>query len=250
MCWLVRLASQPPFFIQPLVLRPALHVCLPIPVGRFLKCIIKIPPPAPNSMRSFWFTLQATVPSFWHVSLMGDRLNEETTTTTHSVLYYWRRFACPMWCDYCYAALQTRTLRLWGNPHKVMTFSADTQSWVLWLQMPHMLLPVTQVPPQKPPHPVHKPWLTSPGDSAHQSPGSRLRILSKGVFQTAQRLSRRQEAGKQSETDLRPQQKHPQFPWMDLVRFWSSLSETPLYVFSQNDEKDVWTLNRRQRMVL
>lgn len=109
-------------------------------------------------MRSFWFTLQATVPSFWHVSLMGDRLNQETTTTTHSVLYYWRRFACPMWCDYCYAALQTRTLRLWGNPHKVMTFSADTQSWVLWLQMPHMLLPSS--------NPGSAPKATAPGSQA------------------------------------------------------------------------------------
>ena len=66
-----------------------------------------------------------------------------------------------------------------------------------------------------------------------------------------QPLSRRQEAASRVKLTCDPSRSSLNCPeWTWSGSGVHSQADTPLYVFSQNDEKDVWSVNRSQRMVL
>lgn len=85
---------------------------------------------------------------------MGDEVNQETTT--HTIWYYWSSFVSPITPFYRWLS------EFRENLIKHIWFSAQTQTLVLWFNIPCILLPVTQAPPRKSPHYIHKPWPTVP----------------------------------------------------------------------------------------
>ena len=90
-----------------------------------------LPTTAPQIQCGTSDSLCSLVPSFPYTVLMGDGLNQETTTTTHST-YHGSSFACSKWCDHCYNhSAHEDSQDSWETCREVVTFSAETQSRVL-----------------------------------------------------------------------------------------------------------------------
>ena len=110
-----------------------------------------------------------------------------------------------------------------------------------------MVLPVPQAAPTTSPHCIHKPWLT-----AHQSLGSRLRILFKGVFWMAVlnvtggwQVTRNQFATPAAATAV-------SLNGLDRVLIFT-LRLSHHYILWEYSvhmlNEDAWTVDRKQRMV-